>query len=564
VYSARSRARGFGGVSPPFQTEHAISLKPQLRAVPPAAPSHYSLARATILVMAATLASSVLGFAREVVSARYYGTHWEMDSFLAAATIPTILFGVFNGALVSALVPVFSDFVARGEDESARRLASTVFNVLLIALSVLAVAGWFLAPYFVPIVAQGFAPQELAMTIEMTRWFMPSVVATSLAGVVSAVLNARNRFSASALAGIAINLVTIVCVLAFAQRLGIWALVLGTVLGLGAQLIVQMPAALRYRLYRPVIDVHHPGLAKIWVMLGPIVVGSAAGQLAIFFDRHFASTLTPGYIAGMNYATKLVGFPQQIFAAAIATVIFPLLASQFASANRAGVRRSVVTGLRLVNLVTIPSVCGLVVLARPIVSALFERGEFRSTATDLCSGLLPYAAIGLVGIAASIVLTRCCFACKETRWTVGISVFTVLLNVALSVAWLGTLGARGLLLANSVSGALQAVLLFALVWRLVHGLDWKTILGSAVRIGICSLAMMWALHWIASLGAHVEPSFAARAWYLAGQLAIGSLVFVGSAWLLGVEELAIAVRLILQKFEGRVPSPPENREAPIA
>jgi len=107
-------------------------------------------------------------------------------------------------------------------------------------------------------------------------------------------------------------------------------------------------------------------------------------------------------------------------------------------------------------------------------------------------------------------------------------------------------------------------LLFALVWRLVHGLDWKTILGSAVRIGICSLAMMWALHWIASLGAHVEPSFAARAWYLAGQLAIGSLVFVGSAWLLGVEELAIAVRLILQKFEGRVPSPPENREAPIA
>jgi putative peptidoglycan lipid II flippase len=539
-------------------------MKPQLRALPGVPPSHVSLARSTVLVMAATLLSSVFGFMREIVSARYFGTQWQLDSFLAAATIPTIMFGVFNGALVSALVPVFSDFVARGEEENARRLASTVFNVILIALSLLAVAGWFLAPVFVPIVAQGFPREELDMTIAMTRWFMPSVVATSLAGVLSAALNARNRFSSSAVGGIAINLVTMIVVLTCVRNMGIWALVLGTVLGLTAQLIVQLPAALRYRLYAPVIDLHHPGLAKIWIMLGPIVVGSAAGQTAIFFDRHFASTLSPGYIAGMNYATKLVGFPQQIFAAAIATVIFPLLASQFASANRAGVRRSVVTGLRLVNLVTIPSVCGLIVLARPIIAALFERGEFRSTATDLCSGLLPYAAIGLVGTAASIVLTRCCFACKETRWTVGISVFAVLLNVALSVAWLPTLGARGLLLANSVSGVLQAVLLFALVWRLLHGLDWKTIARSALRIGVCSLAMMSALHWIASLGAIVEPSFAARVWYLAGQLAIGSLVFLGTAWLLGVEELAIALRLIVQKFEGRVPSPPENREVPIA
>ena len=81
---------------------------------------------------------------------------------------------------------------------------------------------------------------------------------------------------------------------------------------------------------------------------------------------------------------------------------------------------------------------------------------------------------------------------------------------------------------------------------------------------MCSLAMMSALHWIATLGAIVEPSFAARVWYLAGQLAIGSLVFLGTAWLLGVEELSIALRLIVQKFEGRVPSPPENREVPIA
>jgi putative peptidoglycan lipid II flippase len=508
--------------------------------------------------------SSIFGFGREIVNARYYGTLDAMDAFLAAATIPTILFGVFNGALVSALVPVFSDFVSRGEEESAWRLGSTIFNVLLIGLSVLALAGWWLAPVYVPIVAHGFPPSEMRETIVMTRWLMPSIVATSLAGVLSAMLNARHRFSASAVQGIAINVVTIACVVSFENRLGIFALVLGTALGLTAQLLVQVPGIVRLGMYRPVIDLEHAGLSKIWAMLGPIVVGSAAGQMAIFFDRHFASTLSPGYIAGMNYATKLVGFPQQIFAAAIATVIFPLLASQFATSNRVGVKRSVVMGLRLVNFITIPSVVGLIVLGYPMIATLFQRGRFGPTATDLCAGLLPFSAIGLVGLAASVVLTRCCFACKETRWTVAISVATVVLNLVLSIAWLGSLGARGLLLANSVSQWFQAALLFALVWRLVNGLDWKTVLYSAVRIGICSLVMMAALRWIATLNVTIEPSFAARAWYLAGQVIIGGLVFVGVARLLGVEELSIAARLILQKFEGRVLSPPENREAPIA
>ncbi len=536
----------------------------RLHVVPAVQVSQRALAGSTIFVMAATLVSSVLGFGREVVNARFFGTQSEMDAFLAAATIPTILFGVFNGALVTALVPVFSDYVARGEDESAWRLGSTVFNVLAVMLSVLAVGGWFFAPAYVPVIAHGFSHDQLAITIRMTRWLMPSVVATSLAGVASAMLNARQRFSATAIQGIAINLVTIVTVLALAHRMGIFALVLGTTLGLTAQLAVQFPAIVRGGMYRLVVDLRHPGLARIWLVLGPIVVGSAAGQLAIFFDRHFASTLTPGYIAGMNYANKLVGFPQQIFAAAIATVIFPLLASQFASADRTGIRRSVLMGLRLVNFITVPAVFALIVLGHPIVAALFQRGAFASTATDLCAGLLPYSAIGLVGLAANVVLSRCAFACNETRWTVAISIFTVVLNVVLSLVWLQPLGARGLLLANSVSQWVQAALLFGLVWRLVRGLDWKTLAASFARVLLCSAIMTLALSWIVSLGAHVEESFAARVWYLAGQLGIGTFVFVGMARVLHVEELNVAMRLIVAKFASRVPSPGDTLEAPIA
>ena len=269
-------------------------------------------------------------------------------------------------------------------------------------------------------------------------------------------------------------------------------------------------------------------------------------------------------MSGMNYALKLVGFPQQIFAAAIATVIFPLLASHFASENRAGVRRSLVMGLRMVNFITIPAMCGLIVLSTPIIAALFQRGAFEESATELCAGLLPFAAAALVPLAASIVLTRCAFACKETRSTVAISVATVILNVALSIMWLQPLGARGLLLANALSQMVQALLLFGLVRRLLGKIDWRTLIRSGVQVIACSGVMVAVLAWIGSLDVHVAPNFAGRASYLSAMLVIGALVFLAMTYLLRVEEPSLAWRLLIEKFRRRVPSPAEAREAPIA
>jgi putative peptidoglycan lipid II flippase len=534
-----------------------------LKAVP-RAHTTATVARSTLIVMVATLGSTLLGFAREVVNARYYGTRWEMDTFLAAATIPTIIFGLFNGALVSALVPVFSEYIATERSEDAWTLANTVLNGLLIVLSIGALLGWILAPYYVPLIAHGFPAPQMGVAIRMTRWLMPSIVATSLAGVLAAILNAHHRFGGSAMQGIAINVVTIGVVVWLDARLGIYALVLGTTLGLCAQLLVQLPTFARLGRYRPQLDLRHPGLQRIWSTLGPIIVGSAAGQIALFFDRFFASTLTPGYIAAINYANKLVGFPQQIFAAAIATVIFPLLASHFARDNRLSLRRGVTIGLRIVVFITVPAACGLIVLAYPIVQTLFERGSFTPQASANCAALLPYAAFGLVPMAANVILTRVCFACSETRWPVAISCLAVALNIVLSVVWLPALGAAGLLLANAVSQASQTALLAFIVWRLLNGLDIVALGRSVGATVLCSFAMVAALEWIASLGAPPARTFAGRAWALAGELGIGAAVFLAAARILRVEELELTVGALWRKFATRLLSAPENTGAPIA
>ncbi|MBV8689726.1 MAG: hypothetical protein JOZ59_06430, partial [Candidatus Eremiobacteraeota bacterium] len=180
-------------------------------------------------MICATLGSALLGFLREVVNAKYYGTRWEMDTFLVAAMIPTILFGLFNGALVSALVPTFSYYLAHDREADAWRLANTILNGLFIVLTICAIFGYIFAPVFVPIIAhRSFPAGQMGVAIRMTRWLMPSIVAVSLAGVVSAILNAYHRFRAASLVGIAINVMTIGTVILMYHRYGIFALVLGT------------------------------------------------------------------------------------------------------------------------------------------------------------------------------------------------------------------------------------------------------------------------------------------------------------------------------------------------
>ncbi len=485
-----------------------------------------SVTSSTVAVMLATLLSMVLGFAREVVNARYFGERWELDAFLVAAILPTLVFGVFNGALVSALVPIFSGYFVAGKDEEAWRFSSTVINALVILLSALAVIAWIAAPLLVRVVAKGFPAPEAGVATVMTRILMPTIIATSIAGVLQALLNAQRSYRAASLQGAALNVCTIVAVLALYRSYGIYALVFGTAVGLFAQLLIQIPNYLARCKYRFALDLHHPGLRSLAVILGPIIVGSAVGQVNLLFDKYFASTLQPGNIAAMQYATKVVGFPQQLFAVAIATVIFPILSAQYATNELASLRATAFNGLRMTALITIPAAFGLIALARPIISVLFERGEFTPGDVVRTAGAMQFYAVGLLGIAASIVLTRCFFAMHDSKTPVLIASVVMVLNVVLSALSVGRFGINGLAASNSFASLVDAAVLVLLFTRRVGIAHEAPDRGSFATTFLASAAMAAAASGVSTALWRVPAPFWQHASILLLAMIAGGIAFL--------------------------------------
>ena len=506
------------------------------------------IARAATLVMALFVLSRALGLAREIVIGAAFGTASDYDAYLAAVRIPDVLFTLIaGGALGSAFIPTFTGYFAREEPEGAWRLASAVINLLLLALTAAAAVAWLVAPLLVAtVLAPGWATDQQALTVSLMRTMLAAPILFGVSGVVMGILNARQHFLLPALAPSFLNLSLIGAAWLLAPRMGVRALALGYTVGAALHLAVQLPGLVRVGArYRPLLTLRDPGVREVLRLMAPRVLGLAAVQLNFLVNTNLASWLGEGAVSALNYAWLLMLLPQGVFAQAVATAAFPTFAAQSARGERERMRQTLATTLRVVFFLTIPAAVGLLVLGRPLVALLFERGAFGTISTEAVAWALAFYALGLVGHAGIEIVARAFYALRDTWTPVWVGGLAMALNVVLSLAlmaafaWAGLPPHSGLALANSSAALLEMVWLLVLVRSRLGGLEGRALLGSVARSSLAAAAMAGALVvWQRVMESAAAPLVAG------GGVALGAGVYLAAAALLRAEELRAVRRLI--------------------
>ncbi len=517
---------------------------PVAAAVPPAdAGGRAVLARRASVVSIAVLASRVLGVVREQIFAVFFGAGRELDAFITAFRIPNLLRDLFaEGALSAAFVSTFTQYLERGGEAAAWRLASLVINALLIVVGTITLIGIWIAPDVVLAIAPGFAaiPGKVGLTVGLTRIMFPFLPLVALAAVAMGILNTRNVFGVPASAAAFFNVGSIVGGLGAAYWLApayvrgilgavathhaaptdpalaaraITGMAIGTLIGGLLQFVVQVPSLGRVGFrYRPVLHPSDPGLRQVMRLMAPATIGAAAVQVNVFINNNFASYLGNGPVSWLNVAFRFMQLPIGLFGVALGTVTLPLVSRHVARGDRAALRRTLAESLELVGLLCLPAAAGLALFAVPVIGLIYEHGRFTPADTTAAAQALAAYTAGLAGYAGIKVLAPAFYALDDARTPMLVSLVSIGVNYVLNWTFVRRLGFGhvGLALSTSAVALGNFALLYVVLRRRVGPL------GSRLPVALARIALAAAVMAAVAGGldfvvaAHLPPAGALR------------------------------------------------------
>ena len=510
-----------------------------------------SFVRSAGIVSACTLLSRLLGFLRDALCAHYFGASMLWDAFSVAFRIPNLFRRLFGeGALTAAFLPAFVERVDGGKPEEAHALLNRLITALALFLGLLTAAGVGVT-YLLP-----HDPKTETMA-PLLRIMLPYLPLICIAAILGAALNGVRHFFTPAIAPVMVNLVLIGALLPFWRDIHTqaWAVVAGGVVTLA---ILILPLAARRIPLRPRVDFNDPTLRDVLRKSLPIILGLAPVQLNELVGSMIAQYCIKGdgAVSVLYYGNQLTQLPLALIGTAVATVVYPLFASPKEDFGDVFQK-----SLRFVLFLSVPATIGLMVLARPIVSLLFEHGAlFGPAQTDRTAAVTLLYSMGLWCYCANQIQVRAFYAKKDTRTPVKVSLAMVALNLGLTLVLVRPLGERGISIANSATGFASFLALNALFRRKQGSVDLKPVmlgfLKSLVAGGLMGAAV-WGVYHLMSGGG--GDTIARKFALVFVPIAAGIAVYLALARLLGMDEARLLFR---RRHEDRGVPGPDQEDVP--
>jgi putative peptidoglycan lipid II flippase len=456
-------------------------------------------------MVAAIFLSRILGLARDMVVSYYFGASVSMvsDAYKSAFSLPDLLYYLIaGGALSSAFIPVFTEYLEKGEEDEAWKVFSVFGTAIFLALAATVVVGelateWFLRTFLVP----GFDAEKLALTASLTRIILPAQLFFFVGGLMMSTLYVRNRFLMPALGPVVYNVAIVVGGIIggrfYGSHAGVYGLAWGVVAGAFiGNVVMQMWEIRRAGVcYRPSLDVRHPGVIKVARLMLPVLLGLSLPQLCIILTRPFGSFLEQGSISWIDNASKLMQLPLGIFAQAVSVAIFPALSALAARRDLPGLRKQFSLGLRSILFMTLPSAVLIFVLAEPLTALLYQRGLWSWEDTQGTAQAAMIYAFAIFAVSGQQLVNRGFYAMQNTVTPMIVGTAATVVYLALNFALAPLAQTRGLALSYVVVNTGALLWLLLLFKREAHGLRTREISSSVERVILVS-AVMGLVVWL--------------------------------------------------------------------
>ncbi|MGC8782184.1 MAG: murein biosynthesis integral membrane protein MurJ [Anaerolineae bacterium] len=477
------------------------------------------------------IASRVIGLARDTITSWYFGSSGELSAFNLAARVPAMIYDLLVGGMLSAaLVPVFSEYARPDRRDELARVAGAMLSLIAVLMAIIVLGLELFAAPVAGLLGDFADPALQEVLTRCLRLIAPAVLLFGLIGGLMGLLYALKRFTYTAAGAAVFNLGIVVAAPLLANRIGVYALPLGILLGSVLQLAVLLPGLYGLRLHLSPAW-RHPAVRRIFRLYLPIALGLIITEIQIVVDGRWASATGPQSVSWMRYATTLIQLPLGLIPVAVSLAALPSLSQHAATDDWDGFRDLFARGLRLVIVLLFPAVVALGALAEPVIRLLFEHGSFTPADTEMAARALRFYLIGLPFAGVDYLLNYAYYAQQNTRTPAVVGVIGVGFYFAAALLLKGPLGFLGLVLADSAKQIGHAVIMSVLLVRALGRFRGYRIEQTAARTALAALLMGGLL---AALANELTGRLPAVLW--------GELVTVGGAGAAGLLVYLLALR----------------------
>ena len=487
-----------------------------------------------------TMISRILGFVRDMLFARIFGVDAGTDAFFVAFKIPNFLRRLFaEGAFAQAFVPVLSDYKEQGSKQALKLFIDKTAGTLAVVLAFVSLIGVIAAPLIITLFAPGFSNEgkQYDLAVQMLRITFPYLFFISSVAFAGGILNSHGKFAVPAFTPVFLNICMISAAIWLSPLMDepVIALAWGVFAAGIAQLLFQFPALYRLGLLPKLkLGFKDSGVKRIIKLMLPAIFGVSVTQINLLLDTIIASLLTAGSVSWLYFSDRLVEFPLGLFGIALATVILPSLSKNHAANDPVQFSKSLNWALQLVLLIGLPASIGLLMLAEPMLSTLFQSDKFTTHDVHLAGESLMAYSMGLLGFILVKVLVPGFSSRKDTKTPVRFGIYAMVANMGLNIILAFPFAHTGLALATSLSAFFNASLLLGKLIKdkiFTPGKNWANFF---VKIIFANEIMALFLYIGVDTNQWFEWSAFDRAFNLALWIFLAGLVYLFALLFIGV------------------------------
>lgn len=442
---------------------------------------------------AATLAAKVLGLVRDSLIAAFFATGMQADAFMAASKLPTTLFDMVVGGVISAtFIPVFSDVITKENKDSAVKFANKFVTMIFMITVIISLFGIIFADPLVNMIAPNYTGDKHDLTVQLTSIMFPMIIFTGLAFSFVGLLQSFGEYNIPSIISLVSNLAIIIYFAIFGKKFGVTGLAVTMVIAWSLQVAVQIPSLIKFKYkYKPDFKLKDKYIKQALMLAGPMLISTWVQPLYTIINSRLASGIDGAYSA-LEYANRLYIIVTGVFSFVVTNLIFPKLSRANASENKEEAHTLIMTSIKGIAIIILPLTAGFMILARPVTSIIYEHGNFAAEQVLSVSGALRCYSVGMIGLAINEILSKTFFSMQDSRTPMINSIISMVFNIVAAYVLFNFIDIKGLALAAAGGSICNAILNAVCLIRKYPDMMKKNDFSGVVKI-IAASAVMAAI-----------------------------------------------------------------------